>query len=227
MFRSEQTTSSQYRDIHTHFSPASSAPQYQSSRHDTSPNSYTSPPVSNGLADQFREYPNPTADPDRYPFNDREDDKCTISPKQSFEVAPNYEDCVSFFSSPTPTPMDPDSDDKDDSDGSEAGIVALDPENNTLSNFGPKMRFVSPPPWETQGESYDDDGDDNISISDGFSVFSGRFGPRKHREHEKVSIRSLALASMRTPSPTPTTSSRRSPYERFNSNATQSQISLS
>ncbi|GJJ08742.1 hypothetical protein Clacol_002961 [Clathrus columnatus] len=178
-------------------------------------------PTSNYYQYHQSVYSNTLSEVDRYTRNDREDDKCTLSATQSFEGRPNDEDCVSFFSSPTPTPMDPNSDGSDSETGPQI-------EDDNLTTFGPKMRFVSPPPWESHpGDSYDDE-DDNVSLSDGFSVFSGRFASRKYRhQQEKVSIRSLALASMRTPSPTPTTSSRRNPYGGAYPKESQSQISLS
>lgn len=203
-------------------SPACSPPQHSPSRYYT--NHYSQSSVPNDWSNYPQEYPPPPAGVDRDTLNDREDDNCTINTKQSLESMPNDEDCISFFSSPTPTPMDPNSDGRDDSD-SEAGLFLPQVEKHDLPTFGPKMRFVSPPPWETpQGKPQDNDDEDNVSLSDGLSMFSGGFTFRKYRE--QVPTRSPALASIRTPSPTPTTSSR-GPYGKANPKASQSQVSLS
>ncbi|KIJ45143.1 hypothetical protein M422DRAFT_251336 [Sphaerobolus stellatus SS14] len=134
-----------------------------------------------------------------------EDETATISSGNKNDSSPILpdDDFVSFTSSPTPTPMDQDAANRRETEfrNGLGDNLADEVTNEVRNDLAPKMRFVSPAPWEIRDDedpSYDDE---YVGASDALSIISGKFGGWRYRESEKPTIRSLALASMRSTSP--------------------------
>ncbi|KAF8525051.1 hypothetical protein BU17DRAFT_83967 [Hysterangium stoloniferum] len=195
---------------HAHYSPTSLSANADSltiySGREYSPSSaYPSPthewPNSPG-------YPISLTNLDRSTIDEREDedndDAFTISTRKSSNhddesfVVPN-DDCVSFFSTPpTPTPVSRDP----AVDGSSLSIKSnnVQEDDPHMSVLGPKMRFVSPAPWELDQDDVVDEDEENYGPADALSMFSGRI-TWKSREQDKPSSKGHVMPNIRSRSP--------------------------
>jgi len=147
---------------------------------------------------------------DRSTIAGRDDETLTLSTHHPFEVPEKVspispdDDFVSFISSPTPTPMDQDAANRRDANANLEPVDLTGDEDEPRISVGPKMRFVSRAPWETGADELaeSESDDDFVGPSDALSIINGKFSGWKHREEQQQpTIRSLALASLRSASP--------------------------